>query len=107
MESRNESLVSKTAKPTNARKKALATTLQVCHLLLQSLNPCINSINSWLNSPHENGSGNLPEMIQNKLHNETHTDKFLNRGSPLQNSLSGDSVNKIMLNDIHRAPQHP
>ena len=107
MESRNESLVSKAARPTNARKNVLATALQVCHLLLQSLNLCINGINSWLNSPYENGSGNLTEMVQDKLHSETHTDELLNCGSPLQNPLGGDSVNKIVLNVIHHAPQHP
>ena len=47
------------------------------------------------------------EMVQNKLHSETYTDKLLNRGSPLQNPLGGDSVNKIVLNVIHHAPQHP
>ena len=62
-ESRNEGLISKTARPTNARKKALARTLQVCHLFLQNLNLCINNINSWLNSLHKEGSGNLTEMI--------------------------------------------
>ena len=58
-ESRNESLVSKAARPTNARKKALAMALQVCHLFLQSLNACINGIHSRLNLLHEEGSGNL------------------------------------------------
>ena len=62
-ESRNKSLISKTVGPINARKKALATALQVCHLLLQNLNPRINSINNWLNSLHEEGLGNLTEMI--------------------------------------------
>ena len=46
MESGNEGLISKTARPTNARKKALAMALKVYHLLLQNLNPRINSINS-------------------------------------------------------------
>ena len=103
----NESLISKTVRPTNARKKALVTTLQVCHLFLQNLNPCINSINGWLNSPHKKGSGNLMEMIQNKLHSKTHIDKLLNRGPPLQDPLGGDSVDKVMLNVIHHTPQHP
>ena len=75
-------------------------------LLLQNLNQGINSINNWLNSPHKNGSSNLTKMIQNKLHSETHTDKLLNRGPPLQNPLGGDGVNKIVLNVIYHAPQH-
>ena len=83
------------------------TALQFCHLLLQSLNPCINGINSSLNSPYENGSGNLTEMVQDKLHSDTHTDELLNYGSPLQNPLGGDGVNKIVFNVIHHAPQHP
>ena len=33
-ESENESLISQTVRPANARKKTLATALQVCHLLL-------------------------------------------------------------------------
>ena len=94
------------ARPTNVGKKALATALQVCHLLLQSLNLCINSINGWLNSLHENGLGNLTEMVQNKLHSEIHTEKLLNHGSPLQNPLGGDGVNEIVLNVIHHASQH-
>ena len=101
-ESGDENLVSKVARPTNSRKKALATALQVSRLLLQNLNLGINSINSWRSSPHENGLGNLTEMIQNKLHNETHTDKLLNRGP-----LNGDGANKIVLNVIHHTPQHP
>ena len=46
-------------------------------------------------------------MIHNKLHNKTHTNKLLNRGSPLQDPLGGDSVDKVMLNVVHHAPQHP
>ena len=60
---KNERLISKTARPTDARKKALATTFQVYHLFPQSLNMCINGVNSKLNSPHEKGSGNLTEMV--------------------------------------------
>ena len=104
--SENESLISKAARPTNAKKKVLAMALKVRCLLLQNLNPGINSINSWLNSPHKNGLGNLTEMIQNKLHSETHVDKLLNRGPPLQDPLGGDGVNKIVLNVIHYASQH-
>ena len=46
-------------------------------------------------------------MIQNKLHGETHTDKFLNRSPSLQDHLDGDGVNKVVLYVIHHAPQHP
>ena len=42
---RNERLISKIAGPSNAGKKALTLTFQVCHLLPQSLYPCINGIN--------------------------------------------------------------
>ena len=103
-ESENESLITKTTGPIDARKKALVPALQVCHLLLQSLNPCINSINSWLNSPYKKGSSNLMKMIQNKLHSKTHTDKLLNRSPPLQDPLGGDSVDKVMLNVVHHTP---
>ena len=47
------------------------------------------------------------EMIQNKLHSKTHTNKLLNRGSPLQDPLGGNSINKVMLDVIHHALQHP
>ena len=103
-ESENESLISKTTGPIDARKKALVPALQVCHLLLQSLNPCINSINSWLNSPYKKGSSNLMKMIQNKLHSKTHIDKLLNCSPPLQDPLGGDSVDKVMLNVVYHAP---
>ena len=63
MKPRDKRLVSKVAGPTNASKKMLTTTLQVYHLLLQSLNPCVNSIYSRLNLFHEKGSGNLMEMV--------------------------------------------
>ena len=102
-----EGLISKTARPTNARKKALATAFQVCHLFLQTLNPRINSINSWLNFLHKEALGNLTKMIQNKLHSKTHTNKLLNRDSPLQDPLGGDSIDKVMLDVVYHAPQHP
>ena len=60
---RDKRLVSKAAGPINASKKTLTTTLKVCHLLLQSLNPCVNSIYNRLNIFHEKGSGNLTEMV--------------------------------------------
>ena len=47
------------------------------------------------------------EMIQNKSHSKTHTDKLLNRYPPLQDPLGGDSVDKVMLNIVHHAPHHP
>ena len=92
--------------PTNTRKKALAMTLQVYHFLPQSLNPCINGINSRLNSSYEMGSGNLIEVVQNELHNKAHTNKLLNHSSPSQDPLSGDSINEVMFNIIHHTSQH-
>ena len=89
----------------NARKKALTTTFQVCHLLPQSLNVCINGINNGLNPPHEEGSGNLMKMVHNELHNKAHANKLLNRSPPLQDPFGGDSVNKVVLNIIHHTPQ--
>ena len=80
---RNEGLVSKMAGLANAGKKALTTTLQVCHLLPQCLNSCINGVNSRLNSPHEKGSGNLTKVVQNELFSKAHTNKLLNRSPPL------------------------
>ena len=102
----NERLISKTAGLTDARKKVLTTTFQVCHLLPQSLNPCINGVNSRLNSPHEKGSGNLMEVVHNELYSKAHTNKLLNCSSPLQDPLDGDSINEVMLNIIHHTPQH-
>ena len=90
---------------TNARKKALTTTLQVCHLLPQSLDVCINGINSRLNLLHKEGSSNLVKMVQNELHNKAHTNKLLNCSLPLHDPLGGDGVNKVMLIVIHHTPQ--
>ena len=98
---RDKRLVSKAAGPTNASKKTLTTALQVCHLLLQSLNSCVSSIYNGLNLFHEKGSGNLTKMVQDKLHNKTHIDQLLNRSPPLQNPLGRDSINKVMFNIIH------
>jgi len=63
MKPKNKRLVSKAAGLTNASKKTLTMTLKVCHLLLQSLNLCVNGIYSGLNLFHEKGSGNLKEMV--------------------------------------------
>ena len=59
MKSGNETLISKTTRPTNAGKKTLTMTLQIRHLFLQKLDTGIYGINDWLNSPHEKGLGNL------------------------------------------------
>ena len=75
-----------------------------CIIIKESGNE--DSINSWLNSPHKKGLGNLTKMIHNKLHSETHIDKLLNRGPPLQDPLGGDDANKAMLNVVHHAPPH-
>ena len=100
---RNEGLISETTGFVNVRKKVLAATFQVCYLLPQSLNSCINGVNNKLNSPHTKDSGNLMEMIQNELHSKAYTNKLLNRSPLLQNPLDGDSVNKVMFNIVHHA----
>ena len=84
----------------------LETILQVCHLLPQSLDACVNGIiNSRLNLLHKEGLGNLTEVIQNELYSKAHANKFLNCSLPLQDPLGGDSVNKVVLNVIHHTPQ--
>ena len=84
----------------------LETILQVCHLLPQSLDACVNGIiNSRLNLLHKEGLGNLTEVIQNELYSKAHANKFLNYSLPLQDPLGGDSVNKVVLNVIHHTPQ--
>ena len=59
MKSGDETLISKATGSTNARKKTLTATLQISHLLLQKLNASVYGLNSWLDSPHEKGLGNL------------------------------------------------
>ena len=83
----------------------LMMTFQVHHLLPQSLNACINGINSRLNLLHEEGSDNLTKMVQNELHSKAHANKLLYRSSSLQDPLGGNSVNKVMLNVVHYALQ--
>ena len=83
MKPRNKGLISKTAGSTNAGKKTLTVAFQVSHLLPQSLDACVNGINSRLNLPYKEGSGNLMEMIQNELHSKAHTNKLLNCSLPL------------------------
>ena len=46
-------------------------------------------------------------MTQNKLHSKTHTNKLLNRSSLLQDPFDGDSIDKVMLDVVYHAPQHP
>ena len=83
----------------------LTTTLQVYYLLPQHLNVCVNGINSRLNLPYKEGSGNLTEMVQNELHSKAYANKLLNHNSSLQDPLGGNCVNKVMLNIIHHTPQ--
>ena len=59
MKSSNETLISKATGSTNAGKKMLTATLQISHLLLQKLNASVYGLNSWLDSPHEKGPGDL------------------------------------------------
>ena len=80
-------------------------TLQVYHLLPQSLNACINGINSRLNLLHEEGPSNLTKVVKNELHNKAHANKLLYRSSPLQDPFGGNSVNKVLLDVVHHAPQ--
>ena len=82
----------------------LTTTLQVSHLLSQSLNAHVNGINSRLNPPYEEGSGNLTKMVQYELYSKAHANKLLNRSPPLRDPFGGNCVNKIMLNIIHHTP---
>ena len=56
----------------NTRKKALTTSLQVGHIFLQSLNASINGIHSRLNLFHEEGSGNLMQVVQHELYSKAH-----------------------------------
>ena len=44
MKSRNETLISKATRSTNARKKTLTATLQISHLFLQKLNTSVYSL---------------------------------------------------------------
>ena len=83
----------------------LATCLQVCHLLLQSLNASINGIYNELNLLREEGLRNLLQMVQQELHCKANPEKLLDRGPPLQNPLGGHGVNKVMLNIVHHTPQ--
>ena len=105
MKPRNKRLISKAAGSTNARKKALTMTLQVHHLLPQSLDACINSINSRLNLLHEEGSGNLTKMVQHERHNKAHANKLLYYSLSLQDPLGGNNVNEVVLDIGHHAPQ--
>ena len=83
----------------------LTTTLQVYHLLPQSLNVCINGINSRLNLLHKEGLGNLMKVVKNELHNKAHANKLLYRSPPLQDPFGGNSVNKVLLDVVNHAPQ--
>ncbi|KAM3691930.1 hypothetical protein ACB098_08G048700 [Castanea mollissima] len=80
-------------------------TLQVCHFLPQNLNASINGINSRLNLLHEEGLGNLTKMVQDELHSNVRANKLLYRSPPLQDPLSGNSVNKVMLDVVHHTLQ--
>ena len=74
MKPKDKRLVSKAARPTNASKKTLTTTLQICHLFLQSLNLRVKSIYNRLNLSHEKGSSNIIEMVKDELHSKTYID---------------------------------
>ena len=79
--------------------------LKVFHLLSQSLNACVNGINSKLNLLHEEGLGNLTKMVQNELYSKAHTNNLLHHSSPPQDPLSGNGINEVVLNVVHHTPQ--
>ena len=79
--------------------------LKVCHLLSQSLNACVNGINSRLNLLHEEGLGNFTKMVQNELYSKAHTNNLLHHSSPPQDPLSGNGINEVVLNVVHHTPQ--
>ena len=106
VKSRNETLIPKATRSTNAGKKLLAATLQISHLLLQKLDADIYGLNGWTDFPHKEGLGNLTKMLKNKLHNKTYADKLLYRSPPLQNSLGRNSVDEVMFNIIQHTSQH-
>ena len=91
----NESLISKTIGSSNTRKKVLTTSLQVRHLLLQSLNACINGIHSRLNLLYEEGSGNPTQVVQHELYSKAHSNQLLDCSPPLQDPLGRNSVDKL------------
>ena len=79
-------------------------TLQVLHPVPQNLDVCINGINNRLNLLHEEGLGNLTQVVQHELYNKAHSDQLLDRSPPLQNPFSGNSINEVVLNVIHYTP---
>ena len=106
VKSRNEALIPKTTRSTNAGKKLLAATLQISHLLLQKLDARIYDLNGRTNFPHKEGSGNLTKMLKDKLHSKTYADKLLYRSPPLQNPLGRNSVDEVMLKIVQHTSQH-
>ena len=79
--------------------------LQVCHLLPQSLNVYINGINSKLNLLHKEGLGNLTKMVQNELYSKAYTNKLLYRNPPPQDPLGRNGINEVVLDVVHHTPQ--
>ena len=79
--------------------------LQVRHLLPQSLNACVNGINSKLNLLHEEDLGNLMKMVQDELYSKAYTNKLLHRSPLLQDPLGGNGINEVVLNVVHHTSQ--
>ena len=46
-------------------------------------------------------------MLKNKFHSETHTDKLLYRGPPLQDLPGRNRVDEVVLDVIQHTSQHP
>ena len=90
---------------TNTRKKALTMSLQVRHLFPQSVDACINGINSRLNLLHKEGLGNLTKMVQSELYSKAYTNKLLYRNPPPQDPLGGNGINEVVLDVVHHTPQ--
>ena len=44
-------------------------------------------------------------MVQNELYNKAHADKLLYRSPPLQDPLSENGINEVVLDVVHHAPQ--
>ena len=44
-------------------------------------------------------------MVQQKLHSKSNLDQLLNRNPPLQDHLSRNHVDEVMLNVINHTPQ--
>ena len=53
---------------------------------------------------HEEGSSNLSQMVWYELHDKAYSNQLLNYSPPLQNPLSRNSINEVVLDIVHHAP---